>query len=495
MNNLPVVKLGVVAVSRGNFSRALTEGRRAALLAAFRELYPQRDDVYECPIVVGRETDIKPALDDLAAHGVNALAIFLGNFGPETPETLLAGAFGGPVLFLAAAEESRDKLITGRGDAFCGLLNASYNLGIRGIRAHLPKCPVGTARQLAAELARFAPVARVVLGAASLKIITFGPRPDDFVACNAPISPLYRLGVEIEENSELDLLLAYRRHEGDERIPSVVAEMAADLGSGNTMPDLLPKLAQYELTLLDWMEEHKGSRRYVAFANKCWPAFEDAFGFVPCYVNAHLASKGIPVACEVDVYGALSEYLAQCASGDVVTLLDLNNTVPQDLFDDAIRGGAYTEADVFMGFHCGNTASCRLKNPQMKHQLIMFNDLAPGQPDHTNGTIEGDIVAGPITLFRLQGTADCRLRAYAAEGEVLDVPTHSFGSIGVIGIKEMHRFYRYVLLQGRYPHHTAVAFGKAGRVLFDALCYLGVEHISYNQPASLPYPGENPFSD
>ena len=55
-------------------------------------------------------------------------------------------------------------------------------------------------------IADFVPVARAVIGVSNLKIITFGPRPQDFFACNAPIKGLYELGVEIEENSELDLL-------------------------------------------------------------------------------------------------------------------------------------------------------------------------------------------------------------------------------------------------------------------------------------------------
>ena len=77
------------------------------------------------------------------------------------------------------------------------------------------------------------------------------------------------------------------------------------------------------------MNDNKGSRKYIAFAGKCWPAFERAFGFVPCYVNSRLASKGIPVACEVDIYGAVSEYIAQLASGGPATILDINTPSPR----------------------------------------------------------------------------------------------------------------------------------------------------------------------
>ena len=80
------------------------------------------------------------------------------------------------------------------------------------------------------------------------------PQPLNFLACNAPIKQLSNLGVEIEENSELDLFEAFKKHDGDERIPAKVKEMEAELGAGNHKPEVLPKLAQYELTLLDWIE-------------------------------------------------------------------------------------------------------------------------------------------------------------------------------------------------------------------------------------------------
>ena len=47
---------------------------------------------------------------------------------------------------MAAAEESGDNLCQGRGDAYCGMLNASYNLALRNIKAYIPEYPVGDAR-------------------------------------------------------------------------------------------------------------------------------------------------------------------------------------------------------------------------------------------------------------------------------------------------------------------------------------------------------------
>ncbi len=490
INNIPVVKLGIIAVSRSCFPMALSERRRAAIKAVCG------DALYECPVTVENELDAKKAVEDVKAAGVNALVVFLGNFGPETPETLIADWFEGPIMYVAAAEGDGD-LYDGRGDAYCGMLNCSYNLGLRGKTAYIPEYPVGTAEEVAEKIGEFVPIARAILGLKGLKVIAFGPRPDDFLACNAPIKALYDLGVAVEENSELDLLVAYNKHADDERIPAKIAEMQAELGDKNPYAGILPRLAQYELTLLDWAEEHKGAREYVCFANKCWPAFQTEFKFGPCYVNSRLAAMGIPVSCEVDIYGALSEYIGVCVSGKPTTLLDINNTVPASIYEKAIKGKYDVRlTETFMGFHCGNTSCGLLKNPHMGYQRIMKRDLEPSlpEPDITRGTMEGNIGAGEITFYRLQSTAGTELKAYIAQGQVMDVDCESFGSIGAFAIPEMDRFYRHVLIQKRYPHHGAVAFGHYGKALFEVFKYLGVKDISYNQPKSLPYPTENPFA-
>lgn len=494
MSNMPEVKIGVVAVSRDCFPESLSVNRRKNLMNAYTEKYGG-EGIYECPVcIVESEIHMVQALEDIKRAGCNALAVYLGNFGPEISETLLAKHFEGPKMFVAAAEESGDNLVQGRGDAYCGMLNASYNLQLRNINAYIPEYPVGDAQECADMIHDFLPVARAIIGLGDLKIISFGPRPLNFLACNAPIKQLYNLGVEIEENSELDLFEAFNRHAGDERIGAIVKEMEEELGTGNKKPEILSKLAQYELTLKDWIEEHRGYRKYVALAGKCWPAFQTQFGFVPCYVNSRLTAQGIPVSCEVDIYGALSEFIGTLVSKDTVTLLDINNTVPKDMFESEIKGKYnYTQKDTFMGFHCGNTASGKLTSCEMKYQMIMARTLPE---EVTQGTLEGDIIPGDITFYRLQSTADGKLRAYVAQGEVLPVATRSFGGVGVFAIPEMGRFYRHVLIEGGYPHHGAVAFGHFGRELYEVFKYIGVPvgEIGYNQPAGVRYRTENPFA-
>jgi L-fucose isomerase-like protein len=186
----------------------------------------------------------------------------------------------------------------------------------------------------------------------------------------------------------------------------------------------------------------------------------------------------------VDIYGALSEYIGACISGDAVTLLDINNSVPLDLYNSDIKTKykKYSIQDVFMGFHCGNTPICKLKkekNTAIKYQLIQNRTLEGGkEPDFTRGTLEGELAAGDITFFRLHAGPDGALQSYIAQGEILPVATHSFGGIGVFAIPEMGRFYRHVLIARRYPHHGAVAFGNFGQALFTVFESRGVPDIA-----------------
>lgn len=491
--NAPKMKIGVVGVSRDCFPIELTKRRLNDVTNA---CVKKGVHVTKISTIIESEKDAMAALRECAEKGVNACVIYLGNFGPEGPTSIFGSRFDGPVMLAAAAEETGKNLINGRGDALCGMLNASYNFGLRKRSVYIPQMPVGLPDEVAKKIGLFEKVATVVAGLKKLKVFAFGPRPQDFLACNAPIKPLYDLGIEVMENSELDMFCLYNDAAGEKaKIAKTAKEMQQELGKGAAYPDLLPKLAQFEVALKKFMSENIGAAEYGVFANKCWPSFEKSFGFVPCYVNSRLASQGIPAACEVDIYGAISEYCCYLATGKTPTLLDVNNSVPEDMCKGKKLGKGVTQKDLFMGFHCGNTACECLDGCAMKFQLIMNRLMEDPQksPDITRGTLEGKLKSGPTTIFRLQGTADCRLRSYVAEGEILEMDPQTFGGTGVFAIPDFARFYRHVMIEKRFPHHSAVAFDKVGRVLYDAMKMMNVCEIDAPRPAGVLYPGENPF--
>ena len=65
MNNIPKIKLGIVAVSRDCFPESLSVNRRKALVKAYEDKYG-KGDIYECPVcIVESEIHMMQALEDL----------------------------------------------------------------------------------------------------------------------------------------------------------------------------------------------------------------------------------------------------------------------------------------------------------------------------------------------------------------------------------------------------------------------------------------------
>lgn len=123
------------------------------------EAAKKRVRLYKAKTAVGNETDGIKALEEVKQAGCDALIVFPRNFGLETPETLLAKRFDGPTMFVAAAEETGKNLVDGRGDAYYGMLNCSYNLGLRNLRVISHRVRVGAAEEIASQIAKFLPIA------------------------------------------------------------------------------------------------------------------------------------------------------------------------------------------------------------------------------------------------------------------------------------------------------------------------------------------------
>ena len=95
--NIPQVKLGIIAVSRDCFPIALSTQRRENIVKAYK------GELFNCQTTVENEKDMLKAVAEVKEAGCNALVVFLGNFGPETPQTLIAKNCAGPCMFVAAA--------------------------------------------------------------------------------------------------------------------------------------------------------------------------------------------------------------------------------------------------------------------------------------------------------------------------------------------------------------------------------------------------------
>ena len=75
MNNMPEMKVGIVAVSRDCFPESLSVTRRENLVNAYTQKYG-KDDIYECPIcIVESEIHMQQALEDIKKAGADIITV------------------------------------------------------------------------------------------------------------------------------------------------------------------------------------------------------------------------------------------------------------------------------------------------------------------------------------------------------------------------------------------------------------------------------------
>ncbi len=482
----PDIKIGVVSASRNCFPRELSLARYERLLDACNAMeLPVYTPDAECRCIENR-THARDAARDLQAAGCDAAVLFLGNFSPEIEDAFFVKQFAGPVMMIAAAEESASSIAVNRGDALCGMLSAALAIRKRGAwgRVYVPEAPIVDARRGAESVAHFLKIVKVVKGVRNATIGLFGPRPRDFETCSYNLASIASLGVEVEEFGYFDLVNEVERIKREEDTGAIEKEMNQEL---DHIPqgEFLGRLSAYERAIVNFREQCQLS----GMATQCWIEQEIKLKHVPCYINGRMAGRGFPVSCENDAYSLIAELIGQYASDSSVAILDINHSIPSDLHESIPD---YPPNDLVGMFHCGNTTTKRMKNPEMKHQLIMKRVLEPDtEADMTRGTIEGQIIASPITVLQVHGVGDS-MRAYIAEGEFLDLDPKTFGCTGTAYIPGFQRFYKNVLL-GRFHHHAAVTFDHCGAALFDAFKMLGIEEIYTPNPESVPYPGENTF--
>lgn len=170
--------------------------------------------------------------------------------------------------------------------------------------------------------------------------------------------------VKIEENSELDLFEACNRHAGDPGIPEVVRDMEEELGEGNQRPSAAGnsiKACTIRADYVRLVRETQGISQICGCCRKMLACVPDTVRLCALLREHPSDRTGIPMSCEADIYGALSKFIGTCVSADAATLLDINNTVPADLYEEEIQPGyGYAQSDVFVGFYCGNTCSGKL---------------------------------------------------------------------------------------------------------------------------------------
>jgi len=402
------------------------------------------------------------------ADEIDGIVVTLPNFGGEdsVAETIQMAGLNVPVLIHAWPDVPSKMTILNRRDSFCGKKSVCRNLRQLGIRYSLTKNHVvdPQSEEFASEIHQFAACCRVVKGIRNCRIGEIGTRPDGFRTMRNNETALARkFGIQVVK-IDLSEIIGPAEALIDDDL-TVVAELKAIKGYVNcsAVPEpALIKMAKLAVVIKRFQVEND----LDAVAVQCWTSLQKNYGVVPCTLMSMLSESGIPAACEVDTYGAISMRALNLASGSPAALVDWNNNG--------------SSPDGFVAFHCSNLARSFFAACQMDFQAIIAGTVGK---DSTWGTVVGKMITGPMTLFRLSddpATGD--LWCSVTEGESVQTNIDTFGGFGLIRVPKLQKLLRLGCRLGD-EHHVALGLGNHAAAIYEAFVrYLDTEAYWHNAP-------------
>ena len=195
----------------------------------------------------------------------------------------------------------------------------------------------------------------------------------------------------------------------------------------------------------------------TAGAIQCWNALQSELGIMPCAANAILNEKGLPIACETDIHGAITSLLVEAA--------DMGRK--RSFFADwTIRHPDEPNGELLQ--HCGPwPCSVACERPQLTYPLAF---------DHP-GALTAEAKHGKLTLARFDGdNGEYSLLLGNAEG--IDGPK-GMGTYLWVRVDNIKRL-EAKIVEGPYIHHCVGIHDDVVPVLYEACKYLGITPDLYD---------------
>lgn len=386
---------------------------------------------------------------------VDGLFLPHANFGTEYECARLAKDLGVPVLLWGPRDERPEPDGMRLRDSQCGLFATGKVLR----RFNVPFTYMTNCRLTDPEFERgvhdFLAVCNVIRAFRNLRILQIGPRPFDFwsTMCNegellekfniqlAPI-PLPELTSEMKRVQEKEA----------EKVDDVVAYCHANMNC-EISGDLLKNVASLKVAMRNLAEKYGCS----AIVIQCWNALQDEIGIMPCAANSLLNEEGLPVVCETDIHGAISQVLVEAAMMGEERCMFADWTVrhPDNENGELLQ-------------HCGPwPISVAAEKPTICVPVAFPQ----------NGAVSAQAKKGHLSLARFDGDhGEYSLLLGHAKG--IDGP-YTKGTYLWIEVNNLKRLEAKVV-EGPYIHHVAAIHGEAVPVLYEACKYIGIKPDLYD---------------
>ena len=399
---------------------------------------------------------------------IQGIIVCLPNFGDEVGvvSAIDKAGLNVPVLVQACDDELDKMDVVGRRDSFCGKISVCNNLyqyGIKFTNTTNHTCAIDS-DIFSEDIREFEKICRIVSGIRGLRVAQLGTRPAAFQTVRYSEKLLQRLGVQVIPADMSEIIFAAKNLEINEEVKDAVEKIKAygDFEE-RVSEDNIVKQAKLYVTVKNWMKENKCQ----AGTMQCWDSLQKNYGCASCFTMSMLGEEGIPMACEVDVMGAVTMYAMYLASLSPSGYLDWNNSFGED-------------RDMCIGIHCSNFPKSFINTDFKIGSLdILGNSLGK---ENCFGACKTVIASGGMTYSKIS-TDDIKgiIKMYVGEGKFTDDMVNTPGGAAVCRVPGLQKLMDYVCCNG-FEHHVAMNRGYNAKVLAEAFGkYLEVEVYCHKQ--------------
>ena len=450
------IRLGFAPTRRAIFSAPAAVEYRKLTADRLREMnidFVDIDDINEEGLLYD-DAGLEKTIEKFQREKVDGLFLPHTNFGTEYECARLAKALNVPVLLWGPRDERPDENGMRLRDSQCGLFATGKVLR----RFRVPFTYMNNCNLADPEFERgvrdFLAVCNVVKVFRRTRILQIGPRPFDFwsTMCNegellekfniqlAPI-PLPELYAEMKiwraEKTEVQKVIDYCRE-----------NLVCNIGD-----EYLAKVAELKVAMKALAEKYGCN----AIAIQCWNALQDEIHIMPCAANSLLNEEGIPVVCETDIHGAVSQLMAEAATlGERHVMFS----------DWTVRHPDNDNGELLQ--HCGPWPISVAREKPAICVPVAFPE---------NGAISAEAKGGLMSLLRFDGD-EGNYSVLLGHARGIDGPW-TRGTYVWVEVNNLRRLEAKVV-EGPYIHHVAAIHGDIVPVIYEACKYLGIKPDLYD---------------
>lgn len=460
MYKMPKIKIGLVPTVRWPFGTEARLPQKKRYFEAFCGIdadvieYVDIDDVVENGIL-NSPAKAEAVIEKFVKERVDGIFLEFLDFGNEESVAMVASALKVPTLVWGA----RDPAPTPEGartsaDIQCGIFAATKVLSSLGVKFSYIYNVEPESEAFKTGYDQFIRTVSIVKAVKGLRIAKFGSRPSSFLsvtADEADLSTKYGIiTVPIDPYSVSAIADKIMEEDGEE-YKAYKADLLKRFNWGETKEELIARHAAITLAFEKAMDDngcHVGCL-------ECWPVGQTLGlgagggmrGDRACMNLGELMDRGYPMACETDVYGALTMEIMRAAN------LDQESVFFADL---TIRHPSNDNAELL--WHCGPFPYSLKKEgceAGVKAGLSQF-----------------ELKDGDITVCRY-GALNGKNYLFGGEGKAVDGP-FTTGTYVYFEVSDWKRWEEHFMF-GPYIHHCAGIYGNVKPALREAARYLGME--------------------